>query len=67
MDKQDANICKRVLIAGLSTCGGGDLLTKCITWGKKLKNRCVTMETNPVLEMEQVINLKLKRGLWKNT
>ena len=36
-------------------------LTRC----KKLEIRCVTMGTNPLKEMEQADNLKLKRGLWK--
>ena len=65
MDEQDANICKRALIQGQSTCVGGDLLTECITWCKKFDIRCVTMGTNPIPEMEQADNLKLKRGLWK--
>ena len=58
MDKQDENICKKALIAGQSTCGGGDLLTECITWCKKLKIRCVTMGTNPILENEQTQSKK---------
>ena len=65
MDEQDANICKRALIQGQSTCGGGDLLPECITWWKKFNIRCVTKGTNPIPEMEQADNLKLKRGVWK--
>ena len=50
---------------GKTMCGGRDLLTECITWCKKFDIRCVTMRTNPIKEMEQADNLKLKRGLWK--
>ena len=53
------------LIAGQSTCGGRDLVTECIKWCKKLEIRYVIIGTNPILEMEQADNLKLKRGLWK--
>ena len=65
MDKDDENICKKVLIAGQNTCDGGDLLNECITWCKNLNIRCVTMGTDPVLDREQADNLKLKQGLWR--
>ena len=65
MDKQDANICKQTLIQGQGTRGGEDLLTECITRCKKFDIIYVTMGTNPIKEMEQADNLKLKRGLWK--
>ena len=65
MDKDDTNICKKVLIAGHNICDGGELLNECITWCKTLNIRCVTKGTDPFLEREQAVNLKLKQGLWR--
>ena len=39
MDKDEENICKKVLIAGMQTCDGGDLLNESITWCKTLNIR----------------------------
>ena len=48
MDKQDANTCKQALVQGQCMCGGGDLLTQCITQCKKFN----IMATNSIKEMD---------------
>ena len=63
-DKDEENICKKVLIAGMQSFDGGDLLNECITWCKTLDIKCVTKGTDLILERAQANNYKLKKGLW---
>ena len=65
LDKEDDNICKKALIEVQYTCGGGDLLTECKEWCKKLNIRCVTKGTDPIPERARLDEFKLKQGLWK--
>ena len=53
-----------MLIAGLKTCDGGNLLNECIEWCKKLNVRCVTKGTDPILVGAKSDKFKLKKGLW---
>ena len=65
LDKEDDNICKKALIEGQYTCGGGDLLTECKEWCKKLNIRCVTKGTDPIPERARMDEFKLRQGLWR--
>ena len=64
MDKDDKNICKKVLLAGIQTCDKGDLLKECITWCKTLDVRCVSEGTDPTQAGAKVDDFKFKKGLW---
>ena len=65
MSKEDSNLAKLSLIEGQYTCAGGDLLTECIEWCKKLNIRCVTKGTDPRLDRAKYNKFKLKQGLWR--
>ena len=65
MEEENDNICKNALIQGQSMRAGGDLLTECIEWCKKLNIRCVTMGTDPITERASSDDFKLKKGLWR--
>ena len=56
---------QEALVQGQSTFAGGDLLTECIEWCKKLNIRCVTRGTDPVPERASSDDFKLKKGLWR--
>ena len=62
MDKDDENICKKVLTAGMQTCDRGDLLNECITWCKTLDVQCVTKGTDLTLVGAKPDEFKLKKG-----
>ena len=63
MDKNNKNICKKVLLAGQKTCDVEDLLNKSIAWCKKLNLRYVTKGTDPILAGAKSDQFKLNKGV----